>query len=100
MTELIILFFLCRKIGNIAREKNMRPISWQLLTIFSFFLFEGLSFNIAIGWMGYSEIKTMNEMISIITKNPGIMLFSLFCGFGGYLLIRFILEKKESKQPL
>jgi hypothetical protein len=51
-------------------------------------------------WLGYQQIKTTNEMIAAVTKNPGITFFSLFCGYGGYLLVRYILEKKEPIQPL
>ena len=52
--------------------------------------------NIAMGWLGYHEIKTVEEAFAFVTKNPGASMFSLFCGFGGYLLVRYILEKKES----
>lgn len=100
MLDLIILFFLCRKIGNTAREKNRKPILWQLFTVISWFVTESIGFNMALGWLGYQEIKTITEAVTILAKNPGILFFSLFCGYGGYLLVRYILEKKEPIQPL
>lgn len=94
--DLIILFFLCRKIGKISREKGLRAFKWQLFTILSWFIFAAIGMNIAMGWLGYHEIKTVEEAFAFVTKNPGASMFSLFCGFGGYLLVRYILEKKES----
>ncbi len=94
--DLIILFFLCRKIGRIAREKDLKAFKWQLFTILSWFIFEGIGLVVALEWLGYQQIKTTNEMIAAVTRNPGITFFSLFCGYGGYLLVRYILEKKES----
>jgi hypothetical protein len=98
--DLIILFFLCRKIGKTAREKGLRALKWQLFTILSWFILEGIGLVVALEWLGYQNIKTTNEMIAAVTKNPGITFFSLFCGYGGYLLVRYILEKKEPIQPL
>jgi len=98
--DLIILFFLCRKIGKIAREKGLKALNWQLFTILSWFVLEGIGLVVALQWLGYQQIKTTNEMIAAVTKNPGITFFSLFCGYGGYLLVRYILEKKETIQPL
>ena len=80
----------------IAREKGLGPFKWQLLTILSWFILEGIGLLVALNWLGYNEIKTTNEMIAAVAKNPSITFFSLFCGFGGYLLMRYILEKKES----
>ena len=94
--DLIILFFLCRKIGRIARENGLIALKWQLFTILSWFILEGIGLIVALEWLGYQNIKTTNEMIAAVTKNPGITFFSLFCGYGGYLLVRYILEKKES----
>jgi hypothetical protein len=98
--DLIILYFLCRKIGKIAREKGLKALNWQLFTILSWFILEGIGLVVALQWLGYQQIKTTNEMIAAVTQNPGITFFSLFCGYGGYLLVRYILEKKEPIQHL
>jgi hypothetical protein len=97
MIDFIILFFICRKIGRIAKEKGLGPIKWQLLTVLSWIVFEGIGFNIALGWLGYEKINSITELISILSHNSGVVLFSLFCAFGGYLLVRFFLERKEPK---
>lgn len=100
MLDFIILFFVCRKIGKIAKEKGIGPIKWQLLTIFSWIVFEGIGFNIALGWLGYEKINSVVELMSILRYNPGVVLFSLFCAFGGYLLVRFFLERKQPKDTV
>ncbi len=99
MIDIIILFFLCKKIGKTAKEKGLGRLKWKLLTILCWFMFEGIGFNFALGWLGYEHINSITEMISILELNPSVMFFSLFCAFGGYLLVRFILENKETKEP-
>ena len=40
MLEIFILWSLCKSIGKKLRDKGRKPIGWQLLMIFSWFLFE------------------------------------------------------------
>ena len=94
MLDIIILFFLCRNIGRMARAKGLTPLRWQLFTIVAWIVCEIIGMNLALGWMGYAEIKTLNAMMAIIIKHPGIVMFSLFCAFGGALLVRYSLERK------
>ncbi len=97
MPEIILLYFLCRNIGNKAREKGIKPLRWQILTIVSFILFEGLGINIALSWLGLGTIKNMKEAQDALINHPGIVFFSLFVGFGGYLLVRKILESRADR---
>jgi hypothetical protein len=96
MLDIIILFFLCRGIKKLALEKNLKPRRWITYTIVSWFVFEGIGFNLALYWNGFTNIKTLSEIARITIENPGIVFFSLFCGYGGYLLVKFILEKKST----
>lgn len=96
MFDIIILFFLCRKIKNIAIEKNLTPTRWIIYTILAWFVCEGIGFNIAMGWNGFSNIKSVGELTMIVIGHPDIILFSLFCAFGGYLIVRKILERKSA----
>ena len=77
-------------------EKGLKSFKWQLFTILSWFIFAAIGMIISLQWLGYEQIKTPDEIIAAVTRNPGITFFSLFCGYGGYLLVRYILEKKES----
>jgi hypothetical protein len=97
MPESIILFFACRKIGKLAILKGLSPIKWKLITILMFFIFEMIGMNISIYNQGNPKIETMQQSIEFFTNHPQSIFINLFIGFGGYLLVRFYLEKKEDK---
>ena len=40
MVEIIALFFLAREIGKIAAAKGLKPLTWKLYLILSWFIFE------------------------------------------------------------
>lgn len=94
MLEILLLFFLCRKIGKIARERGLKPFRWQAYTVLAFFLMEGIGLNLALSWLEVGELKSMEQITQFMMQHPGVFLFSLFTAFGGYLLVRMILEKR------
>ncbi len=98
MIDIIILFFLLKRIGRLANEKGVSPTKWKIFAVLSWFIFEGIGVDFALAWSGFTEIKNINQATNVILNNPGIVLFGLFCGFGGYLLVRLILERKVSKE--
>ena len=100
MPEIIILFFVCRSIGKLALRKGQKPLKWQLLTIVSFFIFEMIGMNLSLAWLGNPEVKNIEQSMALIQRNPGIILFNWFLAFGGYLLVRFILERKPDQSEL
>jgi len=80
MLEIILLIFMAIHIGRLARRKGQEPNPWRWKTVGLWLLFEftGIFFGIAL----------------FGTKNlVGLSLFGTACGFGGYLIIRRILEK-------
>ena len=95
MPEIIILFFACRKIGKLALLKGLSPTKWKLITILMFFIFEMIGMNISMYTLGNPKIETMQQSIEFFTNHPQSIFINLFVGFGGYLLVRFYLEKKE-----
>jgi len=97
MPEIIILFFACRYIGKLALRKGLSPIKWKLITILLFLIFEMIGMNISMYNLGNPKIETMQESIELFTIHPEIIFINLYVGFGGYLLVRFYLEKKEDK---
>jgi hypothetical protein len=97
MPEIIILFFACRYIGKLALRKGLSPIKWKLITILLFLIFEMIGMNISMYNLGNPKIETMQESIELFTNHPEIIFINLYVGFGGYLLVRFYLEKKEDK---
>ena len=97
MPEIIILFFACRYIGKLALRKGLSPIKWKLITILMFIIFEMIGMNISIYNLGNPKIETMQQSIEFFTNHPEVIFINLFVAFGGYLLVRFYLEKKEDK---
>ena len=81
MLEIVLLYFLTKSIGVLAVKKGQPPVRWKLILIAAWILFEftGLFFGIAF-------FGTTNLI--------GLMLIGLASAFGGYLLVRYILENK------
>ena len=96
--DIILLFFLCRSIAKLAKSKGRNPFLWVIYTIISWIFCEGIGLNIALGRIGFGEITTYNQLMTVVLNHPGIVFFSLFCAFGGYLLVRFVLEKIEARE--
>lgn len=83
MLEIIALIFLCRKIGNIAERKGLKPGYWKLYTVLSWIAGECIGLIAGIILFGFDK----NDL-------PGLMAFGLACAFGGYLIVKAILDKR------
>ena len=109
--QILILFVLllsCSSIAQLAKARGLKPFAWVLATVFSFF-------------MGVFVASALLSMVMLF-KNPALLpiiqnkdraalnafinqnlstnlyLYSalIFAGaFGGYLLVRYILEKRK-----
>ncbi len=88
MLEIIALIFLTKKIGQIAVSKGLKPGSWKLYTILAWIAFEFTGLIAGIMLFGYDR----NNLF-------GILGFGLVCAFGGYLLVKSILEKRPPLTP-
>lgn len=85
MLEIILLIFLCRKIGVLAIEKGLNPTTWKVYTILNWIFFEIMGSIIGVMIFGLN----MDNLI-------GLMAFALASAFGGYLLVRKNLENKPN----
>lgn len=81
MIEIIALFFLCRKNGNLAKQKGLNHRVWWLNTICAWIVAEMIGVFLGLALFGQDNI-------------PGLMALALVSAFGGYLLVKAILEKK------
>jgi len=80
MLEIIALIFLTGTIGMLAKKKGKKSGLWKLYTVLS--------------WFGCEIVGMILSVI--ITKNTNIIMLGivgLAFGFGGYLLVKYILEK-------
>ena len=86
MIEIIVLIFLCRKIGNKAIQKGLKPGQWKLITVLTWIGFEFTGAIIGVLLFGFNK----NELL-------GLMAFAVACAFGGYLLVNNVLDKKPDQ---
>jgi hypothetical protein len=80
MLEIIALIYLSRKIGLLAIQKGLKPLTWKLYTIAAWIICEIIGIILAVSLFGQNIFS--------------IMSIGLASAFGGYLLVRAILEKK------
>lgn len=86
MLEIIALIFLCRSIGNTAERKGLKPLQWKIMTVVAWIGFEFIGAMIGIMLFGFNKDNLI-----------GLELFAVACAFGGYLLVKSNLDKKEDK---
>jgi hypothetical protein len=86
MLDIILLVYLCWRIGNKAKQKGLKPGQWRLYTVLSWMGFELIGLIAGVMMFGYNQ----NDLNSLY----GLMALAIACGFGGYLLVKSILDKK------
>lgn len=96
MLEIIILYFLCKHIGQLSLSKGLKPLPWKIYTILAWIAAEFLGVIIGAILFGIDIQLALTEQKE---KLSGLMLFSLVCAFGGYLIVRRILEKRNPLPP-
>ena len=81
MLEIIALIFLCKKNGNLAIQKGLKPGLWKWYTVLAWIVAEMIGVILAMGLFGQGNLI-------------GLMLMGIISAFGGYLFIKYVLEKK------
>ncbi|HAN66491.1 MAG TPA: hypothetical protein DCQ34_09700 [Chitinophagaceae bacterium] len=84
MLEILALIFLTKKIGDMASRKGIKPMPWKIFTIVAWIAFEFLGIMLAAIMFGNQNLFAI---ISI----------GILSAFGGYLLVRAILEKQPDR---
>lgn len=82
MLEIIVLIFLCKKIGELAIQKGQNPRKWKWFTVINWIVFQILGFIIGVNLFGV-------DMSNVF----GLMAFAIMSAFGGYLMVRRNLER-------
>ena len=85
MIEIILLFFLSKKMGDLAIEKGLSPGRWKLYTVLSWIVFQLLGTIVGVMLFGFDKNNIW-----------GLMGFAIVSAFGGYLFVRKRLENKET----
>ncbi len=80
MLDIIALFFLTREIGKIAAAKGLKPLTWKLYLILSWFIFEIWGVMIALLFFEKENLFS-------------ILMVGLMFGITGYFWIKSRLNK-------
>ena len=81
MIEIVLLYFLSRNIGALAIKKGLPALKWKLTMIGTWIIFELTGLFFAVAFFGTGNLV-------------GLMAIAIASAFGGYLLIRYVLENK------
>ncbi len=112
MFEIILLAYLSFRNSVRARVKGLNPWLWAGITILSFlaaFMVGSMIviFNFCSDTVNLQLLSSMDpkdkelvtrQLIDTLNNNPLRMFTIELFGIGGYLLIRYILEKKPNKK--
>jgi len=95
MFDIIALIFICKYIGKLAIQKGLKPITWKIYSIACWIVFEfiGLTAGVVLFYQSDSLPK-----MSLADLLP-LILLGLVCAFGGFLLVRSILQNKPNNTP-
>jgi len=85
MLEIILLIFLTKNIGTLAERKGLRPVKWKWITVGAWVTFELAGLFIGLIMFGQDNLV-------------GLMLFGIVCAFGGYLAVKYNLDKRPDNQ--
>ena len=94
--DILILIYLAYRISIRAGLKGQNRALWILITLFCFFLGEGIGLTIIVS-LFYHGVWNAQALVSFMYAQPIRMVFTLMCGIGGYLLIRYILDRMPDK---
>ncbi len=112
MLDLLLMAFLSYRNGMRAKAKEQNPFLWGLITFFAYIA--GMFIGVMVVVLGFCrdtinldqfsslDQKSRNvaaqQMLQVFSANPlHVVTIELF-GIGGYLLIRYILDKKPGKK--
>lgn len=81
MIEIIVLYFLTGKIGNIASKKGLKPMTWKIYTVLAWFGCEFLGLII-----GFTVFGSDNFIAAILVAMPSAV--------AGYHMVKSNLDNK------
>lgn len=93
MIEIILLFFLTRKIGRQAAEKGETPWKWKVSAVLTWFAAEFTGYGLFIFGTGIAD--PTKDMFHVLMMAA----FGLGSGYLGYLFTEYMLKKKVESNP-
>jgi hypothetical protein len=112
MFEIILMGFLSYRNGVRAKLKGKNPLLWGFITLVAYLsclMIGGLVviFNFCGNQVNLSQLSSLDvksreaasaQLIHVLSANPLHLVTIELFGIGGYLLVRYILERKPGKK--
>ena len=97
MLEIFLSIFLAYRNAQLAKRKGQNTVVWVIITLAAFFLtyLVAGAVYIAMLYNGPLDPKSLTEYMA---SHPFIMITLMFFGIGGYLIVRYILERMKDVQ--
>ena len=100
MLFIFLITFFCVNIAFRAKVRGLRPMPWVLSTILA--VFAGVfvaAIVISITWISRYGMLSQEKMMEMVNSGEIKLTvwndwFVLVCAFGGYLLIRYLVDKR------
>lgn len=114
MFEIVLLGFLAYRNSLLAKVKGQNPVLWAFVTVAAFLVFMVIGgmfviFTFCKDAINLNQISSFDpkqreaasqQLQQVLSANPLHMITIELFAIGGYLLIRYILDKKpDKKQP-
>ncbi len=95
MLPLLLLALMIYANSRLARKKGLNPIVWGAVTFVAFFLAYLLLGSIYV-MMIYKGPLTRESLQSWLLSSPLTQIMLAMLGVGGFLLVRFLLERRQN----
>jgi hypothetical protein len=95
--DIILSIFLGYLNALRARRKGQKPFKWALFTFLAFLFFEVMSGTFVL-MAFYKGAMTPTAVSEYLFNHPIHTVFMWACGLGGYLLIRYRIDKLGDQQ--
>jgi hypothetical protein len=112
MFEIVLIAFLTYRNSLLAKQKEQNMVAWGIFTVLAFFIAMLIGFYIVllgfdrgainINQFSSTDPKTrealQQQILNMLSNNPLQMITIDLFGIGGYLLVRYLLERKPGKK--
>lgn len=92
MFEILLCIFLSYRNAQLAKLKGQNTVVWVILTVVSYLVAYTIS-AVALVLLLYSGPRTPEGLAEMLESKPLLMVTFMFFGIGGYMIIRYILER-------
>lgn len=92
MFELGLSIFCSYRNAQLAKRKGQNTVIWVIITLVAFFISYMIGFMLMVTMFYHGPLE-QNALIAFMLDHPLLVVTIMFFGLGGYLLIRYILEK-------